>query len=111
MRWCAAALGAMERQFRRVKHYRHLPLLKRALQDKLVLTKLRGAKRRITHAALPKYQLLNGTAPHLTSERVAKHRCKINSMFSYYLYADATWLPARGSCRDHRVEDFEDSTR
>ena len=28
MRWCAAALGAMERQFRRVKHYRQLPLLK-----------------------------------------------------------------------------------
>ncbi|MGH7633323.1 MAG: IS256 family transposase [Gemmatimonadaceae bacterium] len=38
MRWCAAALGAMERQFRRVKHYRHLPLLKQALQNKLVLT-------------------------------------------------------------------------
>jgi transposase-like protein len=38
MRWCAAALGVMERQFRRVKHYRQLPLLKRALQNKLVLT-------------------------------------------------------------------------
>ncbi|HEY7877681.1 MAG TPA: hypothetical protein VIC55_05630 [Gemmatimonadaceae bacterium] len=37
MRWCAAALGAMERQFRRVKHYRQLPLLKQALQNKLVL--------------------------------------------------------------------------
>lgn len=38
MRWCAAALGVMERQFRRVKHYRQLPLLKLALQNKLVLT-------------------------------------------------------------------------
>lgn len=38
MRWCAAALGAMERPFRRVKHYRQLPLLKLALQNKLVLT-------------------------------------------------------------------------
>lgn len=37
VRWCAAALWAMERQFRRVKNYRHLPLLKQALQTKLVL--------------------------------------------------------------------------
>ena len=38
LRWCAAALWAMERQFRRVKNYRHLPLLKQALETKLVLT-------------------------------------------------------------------------
>lgn len=38
LRWCASALWAMERQFRRVKHHRHLPLLKRALQNKLSLT-------------------------------------------------------------------------
>lgn len=36
LRWCAAALCAMERQFRRVKGYRHLPLLKQALTTKLV---------------------------------------------------------------------------
>lgn len=35
LRWCASALWAMERQFRRVKHHRHLPLLKKALQAKL----------------------------------------------------------------------------
>jgi putative transposase len=38
LRWCAAALWAMERQFRRVKHHRHLPLLKHALQHRLSLT-------------------------------------------------------------------------
>lgn len=38
LRWCASALWAMERQFRRVKHHRHLPLLKQALQNKLSLT-------------------------------------------------------------------------
>ncbi|HKV50240.1 MAG TPA: transposase [Gemmatimonadaceae bacterium] len=38
LRWCAAALWAMERHFRRVKNYRHLPLLKQALETKLVLT-------------------------------------------------------------------------
>lgn len=32
LRWCAAALGVLERQFRRVKGYTHLPLLPRALQ-------------------------------------------------------------------------------
>ena len=36
LRWCAAALWAMERHFRRVKGYRHLPLLKQALTTKLV---------------------------------------------------------------------------
>lgn len=35
LRWCASALGSMERQFRRVKNYRHLPLLQHALQTKL----------------------------------------------------------------------------
>ena len=38
LRWCASALWAMERQFRRVKHHRHLPLLKEALENKLSLT-------------------------------------------------------------------------
>lgn len=32
LRWCAAALWAMERQFRKVKGYRHLKLLRIALQ-------------------------------------------------------------------------------
>jgi transposase-like protein len=35
LRWCASALWAMERQFRRVKHYRQLPLLKQAVQRTL----------------------------------------------------------------------------
>jgi transposase-like protein len=35
LRWCASALGAMERQFRRVKGHRHLHLLKQALQTNL----------------------------------------------------------------------------
>lgn len=38
LRWCASALWAAERQFRRVKGYRHLPLLKHALQNRLSLT-------------------------------------------------------------------------
>ena len=38
LRWCASALWAAERQFRRVKNYRQLPLLKQALQHKLSLT-------------------------------------------------------------------------
>lgn len=38
LRWCASALWAAERQFRRVKNYRHLPLLKHALQNRLSLT-------------------------------------------------------------------------
>jgi len=38
LRWCAAALCAMERQFRRIKNYRHLALLIQALQNKLVFT-------------------------------------------------------------------------
>lgn len=43
LRWCASALWAMERQFRRVKHHRHLPLLKQALQNKLSLIKSAAA--------------------------------------------------------------------
>lgn len=35
LRWCAAALLAVEQQFRRVKGYMHLPLLERALQAKI----------------------------------------------------------------------------
>lgn len=38
LRWCAAALWAIERQFRRVKNYRHLPLLKLALHNRLSST-------------------------------------------------------------------------
>ena len=43
LRWCASALWAMERQFRRVKHYRHLPLLKQALQTTLSRTNTAAA--------------------------------------------------------------------
>ncbi len=43
LRWCAAALTAMERQFRRVKGYRHLPLLKQALYGELTTTKSAAA--------------------------------------------------------------------
>jgi transposase-like protein len=42
LRWCASALWAMERQFRRVKGYRHLKLLR---------TALRKARSSFTHAA------------------------------------------------------------
>ena len=35
LRWCAAALLAVEKQFRRVKGYVHLPLLERALQTRI----------------------------------------------------------------------------
>jgi putative transposase len=34
LRWCASALGVMERQFRRVKGCTHLPLLQQALASK-----------------------------------------------------------------------------
>jgi transposase-like protein len=37
LRWCASALGVMERQFRRVKGYTHLPLLRQALLTKIKL--------------------------------------------------------------------------
>ena len=36
LRWCAAALLALEQQFRRVKGYAHLPLLERALMAKII---------------------------------------------------------------------------
>lgn len=38
LRWCASALLAMERQFRRVKAYRQLPLLRQALANRLQTT-------------------------------------------------------------------------
>ena len=43
LRWCASSLWAMERQFRRVKQYRQLPLLKRALHARISLTKTAAA--------------------------------------------------------------------
>ena len=43
LRWCAAALWATERQFRRVKAYRHLPLLRQALHRTLTSTKSAAA--------------------------------------------------------------------
>jgi len=33
LRWCASALWAMERQFPKVKGYRHLTLLRTAVQN------------------------------------------------------------------------------
>lgn len=41
--WCASALWAAERQFRRVNNHRHLPLLKQALQHTISLTTLAAA--------------------------------------------------------------------
>ena len=38
LRWCASALRATERQFRRVKNHRHLRLLKQALQGNVPRT-------------------------------------------------------------------------
>ena len=43
LRWCASALWATERQFRRVKAYRALPLLKAALHRTLTTTKSAAA--------------------------------------------------------------------
>lgn len=43
LRWCASALWATEKQFRRIKNHRHLHLLKRALQNKLSTTKSAAA--------------------------------------------------------------------
>lgn len=43
LRWCASALLATEKQFRRVKNHRHLPLLKQALQNRLSNTKSAAA--------------------------------------------------------------------
>ncbi|HET7631170.1 MAG TPA: transposase [Gemmatimonadaceae bacterium] len=38
LRWCAAALGPIEQRFRRVKGYRHLPLLQQVLDHKFSST-------------------------------------------------------------------------
>ena len=38
LRWCTSALGATERQFRRVKGHRQLPLFKQALHATLSVT-------------------------------------------------------------------------
>jgi len=43
LRWCASALWAIERQFRRVKQHKHLPLLKQALHTTLSRTKTAAA--------------------------------------------------------------------
>jgi putative transposase len=43
LRWCASALWAAEHQFRCVKGYRHLPLLKQALHRTLTTTKSAAA--------------------------------------------------------------------
>ena len=43
LRWCASALWATERQFRRIKAYRKLPLLKQALQRTISITKSAAA--------------------------------------------------------------------
>ena len=43
LRWCAAALWATERQFRRVKNHRHLRLLKQALVGNVGRTKSAAA--------------------------------------------------------------------
>ena len=43
LRWCASALWATERQFRRIKNYQHLPLLAQALRRTLSPTKSAAA--------------------------------------------------------------------
>ena len=43
LRWCASALWAAERQFRRIKNHGHLPLLKAALQRTLSTTNIAAA--------------------------------------------------------------------
>ena len=43
LRWCASVLWATEKQFRRIKNHRHLPLLKQALQNKMTTTKSAAA--------------------------------------------------------------------
>ena len=42
-RWCAAALLAVEHQFRRVKGYAHLPLLERALRTQITPSTIAAA--------------------------------------------------------------------
>lgn len=39
LRWCGSALWMIEKQFRRVKNFKHLPLLTRALTGKLTITR------------------------------------------------------------------------
>jgi len=43
LQWCASALWATERQFRRVKNHRHLRLLKQALQGNVARAKSAAA--------------------------------------------------------------------
>lgn len=43
LRWCAAALLAVEKQFRRVRGYDHMPLLEKALATKISLSAQRAA--------------------------------------------------------------------
>ena len=43
LRWCAAALLAVEHQFRRVKGFAHLPLLERALMTKITPSTIAAA--------------------------------------------------------------------
>ena len=43
LRWCAAALLAVEQQFRRVKGYAQLPLLERALLTKITPSTIAAA--------------------------------------------------------------------
>ena len=43
LRWCAAALLAVEHHFRRVKGYAHLPLLERALRMKITPSTIAAA--------------------------------------------------------------------
>ena len=43
LRWCAAALLAVETQFRRVKGYAPLPLLERALTAKITPSRIAAA--------------------------------------------------------------------
>lgn len=59
LRRCASALWSIERQFRRVKHYQHLPLLTHALQDTLSARPSPRHKPH-PHAASPEFQLRTG---------------------------------------------------
>jgi len=43
LRWCAAALLAVEQQFRRVNGYTQLPLLERALTAKITPSRIAAA--------------------------------------------------------------------
>lgn len=67
--WCASALWTMERQFRRVKNHRHLPLLKQALQAQL---SQRNPQRREPRfpAAPAEFQLREGPTRATMTTRV-----------------------------------------